>query len=153
MAQRIEHDPALEICPDYASPDLQPIQDLLTQVGWSNKEAVQALSDTWIINNNNHKEAWCLQEEAEVAQRADQQRLLDEQAAQERQQREEEAEQERVQAEKKKPKINDFNESRAINDTITPNPSPYPINKLTNFNYVELYYFTKEACAEAHLQS
>ena len=112
-------------------------------MGRSNEEAVQALLDTWVINNNNCKEAWRLQKKAEAAQRADQQRLLDEQAVQERQQREEEVEQERVQAEKKKPKINDFDESRAIDDTITPNPSPYAINKLTNFNYIELYYFTK----------
>lgn len=88
-----------------------------------------------------------------MAHRAEQQRLRDEQAVQERLWREEEAEQERIQVKKKKPKINDFDKSKAINDTITPNPSPYAINKLSNFDYAELYYFTKEACAEAHLQS
>lgn len=88
-----------------------------------------------------------------MAHRAEQQRLRDEQAVKERLRREEEAEQERIQVKKKKPKINDFDESKAINDTITPNPSPYAINKLSNFDYAELYYFTKEACTEAHLQS
>ena len=153
MAQRIERDPSLEVCPDFASPDFQPIREMLTQAGRSNEEAIQSLTDTWVTNNNNRKEIWRLQEEAEAAQRAEQQRLRDEQAEQERLRREEEAEQERIQAEKKKPKINDFDESKAIDDTITPNPSPYAINKLSNFDYVELYYFTKEACAEAHLQS
>ena len=153
MAQRIERDPSLEVCPDFASPDFQPIREMLTQAGRSNEEAIQSLTDTWVTNNNNRKEIWHLQEEAEAAQRAEQQRLRDEQAEQERLRREEEAEQERIQAEKKKPKINDFDKSKAIDDTITPNPSPYAINKLSNFDYVELYYFTKEACAEAHLQS
>lgn len=153
MAQRIERDPSLEVCPDYASPDFQPIRQMLTEAGRSNEEAIQSLTDTWLANNNNRKELWRLQEEVEEAQRAEQQRLRDEQAEQERARREAEAEQERIQAEKKKPKINDFDESKAIDDTIIPNPSPYAISKLCNYEYVERCYFTREACAEAQLQS
>lgn len=153
MAQRIEHDPSLEVCPDYASQVFQPVRDLLIQAGRSNDEAIQTLTDTWVTDNTNRKEAWRLQEEAEAAQRAEQQRLRDEQAELERQQREDEAEQERVLADKKKPKINDFDENKSIDDTIIPNPSPYTINKLTNFDYVELYYFTREACADAQSQT
>lgn len=71
MAQWIEHDPSLDVCPDYKSPDFQPIQDLLIEVGHSNKEVIQTLTDMWVTNHTNHKEAWHLQQETDAIQTAE----------------------------------------------------------------------------------
>ncbi|KAF8811032.1 hypothetical protein BYT27DRAFT_7073606, partial [Phlegmacium glaucopus] len=57
------------------------------------------------------------------------------------------AEIERKEVEKKKPKINDFDENRMGDEIIMPRPSPFAINKLKNFDYVKLSYFTPEGCA------
>ncbi|KAF8814160.1 hypothetical protein BYT27DRAFT_7082828, partial [Phlegmacium glaucopus] len=59
------------------------------------------------------------------------------------------AEVERKELEKKKPKINDFDENWIGDEVIMPRPSPFAINKLKNFDYVELSSFTPEGCAAA----
>ena len=51
--------------------------------------------------------------------------------------------------EKKKPKINNFNINSSVGSYITPHPSTYAINKLENFDYVKLFYFTQEGCLDA----
>ncbi|KDQ58868.1 hypothetical protein JAAARDRAFT_192448 [Jaapia argillacea MUCL 33604] len=55
----------------------------------------------------------------------------------------------RWEAEKKKPKLNDFDKGKIVGDVITPHPSPYALNKLQNFKLVKLFYFTHEGCLDA----
>ncbi|KAF8801571.1 hypothetical protein BYT27DRAFT_7114696, partial [Phlegmacium glaucopus] len=59
------------------------------------------------------------------------------------------AEAERKELEKKKAKINDFDENCTGDKVIMPRSSPSTINKLKNFDYVELSYFTPEGCRAA----
>ncbi|KAG1792599.1 uncharacterized protein HD556DRAFT_1238950, partial [Suillus plorans] len=58
-------------------------------------------------------------------------------------------EKERLDAEKKKPKMNGFDKTSSIGDFLTPRPAQYVIQKLTNFEFVELWYFSPDGCKEA----
>jgi len=78
----------------------------------------------------------------------------DQQIAQEVEQQARQAEQEEQEAarrekEKKHPKINDFKTESAVGNFIIPRPLTYALNKLENFEYVELFYFTMEGCLDA----
>ncbi|KAG2071834.1 hypothetical protein BDR04DRAFT_1117488 [Suillus decipiens] len=45
--------------------------------------------------------------------------------------------------------MNGFSTTTTISDTIIPHPSQYAIQKLNNFEYVELWYFLPDRCKEA----
>jgi hypothetical protein len=45
--------------------------------------------------------------------------------------------------------MNGFNATASVGDSITPHPSQYAIQKLNNFEYVEIWYFSPEGCKEA----
>ena len=112
-------------------------------------QAVERLNAAWDNDHNSWVKAWNLQQEAEQheAQHCQQeQRDLEEQECQ---QAEEESERERREAEKKKPKINDFNENQAPPIVIIPCPLQYAIQKISAFDFVELWYFSPEGCSEA----
>ena len=70
-----------------------------------------------------------------------------------RQQEEAEAEAEQVAIEKKKPKMNGFNPSKSIGDTIVPNPSQYALTKLGSFQWIKLWYFSPKACLKVVQQA
>ncbi|KIJ06698.1 hypothetical protein PAXINDRAFT_91616, partial [Paxillus involutus ATCC 200175] len=61
----------------------------------------------------------------------------------------EEVEREHREAEKKKPKMNDFDEATPISNVIVLRPSQYALHKLSTFNYVDLWYFSPAGCLEA----
>lgn len=63
--------------------------------------------------------------------------------------KEAEAKNDCLNAEKKKPKMNSFSATITVGDTIAPHPSQYTIQKLNNFKYVELWYFSPDGCKEA----
>jgi hypothetical protein len=75
--------------------------------------------------------------------------LEQEQELQRQQAREKEEEDTKREAERKKPKINDFDPDTIVPAYIAPRPSGYAINKLKNLQYVELDYFTIKGCNEA----
>ncbi|KIK90699.1 hypothetical protein PAXRUDRAFT_14201 [Paxillus rubicundulus Ve08.2h10] len=125
----------------------------------SNKDAPLANADKeehildnlvqmWTAEHNQQVELWnqrqrvkaLLTEEAEgvrLAQEREAQRLIDN-----------EAERERVDLEKKKLNINDFNDKVEVRNIIIPHPSQYALLKLKNFKFVELWYFSPEGCRE-----
>ena len=45
--------------------------------------------------------------------------------------------------------MNAFDILKGVEDALAPRPAPFAINKLDNFEYVELWYFTPEGCADA----
>ncbi|KAF8152698.1 hypothetical protein K438DRAFT_1778439 [Mycena galopus ATCC 62051] len=57
-----------------------------------------------------------------------------------------EAAAEKREADKKKPKLNGFDSSQGISDAIAPRPSVFTLRKLERFEYIELWYFTREGC-------
>jgi hypothetical protein len=46
--------------------------------------------------------------------------------------------------------MNKIYEHLTVGSHISPRPSPYAISKLEQFEYVELWYFTQEGCADAY---
>ena len=51
---------------------------------------------------------------------------------------------------KKKPKLQPgFDKNKIVSNFITPRPAAFALNKLENFEFVELWYFTDEGCLDA----
>ena len=148
-------DPNLEPLPNFIGPGYQAIRELIIALA-PNTTPEQAAEQIQVAYNADRQariQAWDDQvrqeREAEVQQA---QQLRDEEEAR----REEEArltEVEKKELEKKKPKINDFDENRMADSVITPRPSPFALNKVKNLEYVELSYFTPEGCATAAEES
>ncbi|KIK78725.1 hypothetical protein PAXRUDRAFT_54756, partial [Paxillus rubicundulus Ve08.2h10] len=77
-------------------------------------------------------------EEVRLAQVREAQCLIDDKTAREQ-----------IEQEKKKPKMNDFNNEVEVGNVIIPCPSQYAILKLKNFEFIELWYFSPEGCRDA----
>ena len=60
---------------------------------------------------------------------------------------------EQKELEKKRPKINDFDDEKMVRDFVLPHPSQIAIGKLKSFSFTELWYFTEEGCSEAQESS
>jgi len=113
------------------------------------EQAVQQLTTAWNLMHEQEVEAWHQQVQVDAAKQEETTRLAREEA--DRLQAEEEClkEEERQEQEKKRPKMNDFDEGRMVSDHILPWPSQFAIGKLKSFNFVELWYLTDEGCHEA----
>lgn len=148
-AERITQNPHLETVPNHAGPHYDAIRALLVNTGITDEQAVQTLNTSWTRSHEERIQAWDQQVMEDAATQEEERRLAQEQEDQQRMQRELELENERREVEKKKPKMNDFNENAMVNDFIAPRPSAYALRRLTDFDYAELWYFTQEGCADA----
>ncbi|KAF8813989.1 hypothetical protein BYT27DRAFT_7083055 [Phlegmacium glaucopus] len=143
-------DPNLEQPPNFISGAYQPIINLIVQAQQiTPQQAVEQLETAHNTDCQARIQAW--DELVRQEQEVENQQALLRREEEERVWEEEEraAEVERKELEKKRPKINDFDENRTAEETIMPRPSPFAINKLKNFKYVELSYFTAEGCSAA----
>ncbi|KAG2343200.1 hypothetical protein BDR05DRAFT_884701, partial [Suillus weaverae] len=100
------------------------------------------LTQSWMVGHNQRVNEWNQNREWELADavEANQARAAQEDEAQVQQEAKEEKE--RIESEKKKPKMN-------VGDSISPHPSQYAVQKLNNFKYIELWYFSLDGCKEA----
>ena len=120
----IDQDPTNVPCPDFAGAAYTAIRQIMSnnrQI--NNNKAVKQLTTAWNQTHMQEVEAWNQQVQMDLDERREQ--------------------------EKKKPKINDFDKGKMVADHIMPRPSQFAIGKLKSFNFVELWYFTDEGCAEA----
>ena len=143
-------DPSLEVRPNFESNAYRAVREALMLA--HNKEvaaAIERLSTAWEDDHHVCVEAWNLQREVEdqETERIHQERRQREE--EQRQLKEAEAEKERRDAEKKKPKINDLNENCPPPSIIIPRPSQYALQKISTFNFIELWYFSPKGCSEA----
>jgi hypothetical protein len=146
MADRILHDPHLEVMPDHAGPHYDVLRNALVQNGSTPEQAVQALNDSWTQNHDARALAWD-QQVADDAQAA-----LEAAAAQQNQPGEPQVPppvEEGAGGEKKKLKMKDFDDALSVGNYIAPRPSQYALRRLEDFEYVELWYFTPEGCSDA----
>ncbi|KAF8141127.1 hypothetical protein EV363DRAFT_1464603 [Boletus edulis] len=142
--------PALEVCPDYNSEPNEPLRlAIIDRFGLDEQQAVTRLNEIWEQDRARRVVAWD-QQRAEQ-QHADKLAQQEERAEEEDRIRleQDEAKKERKEAEKKKPKINDFNSDRPPPSVIVPCPSQYAIQKITSFEFVEMWYFSPDGCSEA----
>jgi hypothetical protein len=137
---RLLVDPALETIPDFESNNYVQMRQLLaTAENVTQEQAIVILTGTWTRDIDAKKIAWAQQLEADaLAQEAEDtaQRLA----------RELELEAERAELLKKRPKMRDFVIGKKISNSIAPRPSTFALNKLENFEYVELWYFSPDGC-------
>jgi hypothetical protein len=143
-------DPSLEVRPDFGGNLYEDIRnDLIAATGATVEEVVARLTETWTRGHNERIQEWNRQREEEAQAEAEIERARAAREEEEHLAKEAETENERLEAEKKKPKMNGFNATVSVGDSIAPRPSQYAIQKLNNFEYVELWYFSPEGCKEA----
>lgn len=142
--------PSLEVCPDFTTDAYANIcQDIHRATGETQENIINRLTESWTAGHNQRVAEWNQQREREAADEAEAEQARAEQERELRALQEAEAERERVETEKKKPKMNSFNEAASVGDSISPRPSQYAVQKLNNFEYVELWYFSPDGCKEA----
>ncbi|KIK76245.1 hypothetical protein PAXRUDRAFT_18349 [Paxillus rubicundulus Ve08.2h10] len=142
--------PSLERCPDFSGEVYRTIHDTLAQVVNENDQQVtEHLTAAWDIDHNLQIEAWNQQQiiEAQIQRKAEQAQR--EQEAEALQLAEDKAEHECREAEKKKPKMNNFDESTLVSSVIVQRPAQYTLQKLSTFNFINLWYFSPAGCVEA----
>ena len=133
-----------EPMPDFAAEEVAPLRDaLMVAFGWNEERAIQHLEETWWQAH--------LQQDPpilprQVHQEEDQERIQD--------RREEVPEVLAEQAQdKKKPSISDFEEDAPPPNVIASCLLQYTLQKIAAFEYIELWYFTRDGCFEATKQS
>ncbi|KAG1769281.1 hypothetical protein EV702DRAFT_978898 [Suillus placidus] len=137
-------DPNLEMVPDFAGNLYAGIcADLEAATNQTEDEVIARLTEMWNADHNARVAEWNQnqEEEARVLAEAERNEACTQQEAK--------AEKEWLEVEKKKPKMNSFDHASSIGDFLTPRPAQYAIQKLTNFEYVELWYFSLEGCKDA----
>jgi hypothetical protein len=132
----------LEIPPNFASAHYDPLHAIIVNTGATEEEALTQITGAWQQENEARREAWDLQIQEDQVAQEETDRLV-------REIIQEEEDTTRREREKKRPKINDFDTGRSVGAFIAPHPSTYTINKLKSFDYIELFYFTREGCLDA----
>ncbi|KAJ7449618.1 hypothetical protein FB451DRAFT_1102566 [Mycena latifolia] len=148
---RIARNPELDLCPDFAGPIFQAARDAIV-ASVPNKTAEDVVTDltaAWQAEWDTKKAAWDAQETADQVARDTAAKAASDEAARKQAELDAEIAAEKKEADKKKPKLNDFDSNRGVGDAIAPRPSAYALRKLERFEYVELWYFTREGCADA----
>ncbi|KAF5380198.1 hypothetical protein D9615_006169 [Tricholomella constricta] len=169
MAALLERDPNLDICPDFDSEPFEPMRELLRNTGITNQQAIDSLRNAWVTRNDQLRDRWA--QEADARQALADAAAMQQQGGQQPQQQapppprdpprpddgqEEEEQQEepgtdgRPDREKRaRPKLQSFDPNLPVASVIVPRPSSYALNKLANYEYCELWYFTQEGCEDA----
>ncbi|KAH9014128.1 hypothetical protein EDB85DRAFT_1876550 [Lactarius pseudohatsudake] len=151
---RIIEDPTQAVCPSFEDAGWDFLRQSMIDahqgaIPLTPEEATQTLKNAWARENGAKLAAWNAQVEQDRADQVEQDRLAQEEADAQLALHQKEAEDQLREAEKKKPKLNDFDPDRVISDWIEPRPAPYAVNRLNNLEYVELDYFTTKGCIEA----
>ena len=118
------------------------LRTLLVNAGATEEDALTQITNAWQQENEARRAAWDHQVEEDQLAQEETDRLA-------REQEQDEQEAARREREKKKSKMNDFDTNRSVGGFITPRPSTFATNKLENFDYIELFYFTREGCLDA----
>ncbi|KAF8152847.1 hypothetical protein K438DRAFT_1921872 [Mycena galopus ATCC 62051] len=132
---RVARNPELDLCPDFAGPVFQAARTAIVATA-ANKTNADVI-------------AWDQQEIADKAVRDAATQAANDEATRKQAELDAEAAAEKREADKKKPKLNDFDSSRGISDAIAPRPSAFALRKLERFEYIKLWYFTREGCDDA----
>ncbi|KAF8549729.1 hypothetical protein OG21DRAFT_1420873 [Imleria badia] len=124
--------------PDFADEEARPLREALSLAfGWNEEQAIQHLEATW----RNHQDRPEPRgpppgRDQDLPQGGPPRLQLDEPEVQ--------PEQPEPPQEKKKPTIADFEEDEPTPNAIASRPSQFALQKIATFEYVELWYFTKE---------
>ncbi|KAJ8075668.1 hypothetical protein PM082_021298 [Marasmius tenuissimus] len=138
------YDPRLELMPDFAN-DWQTVIDTLVSNGSDCDEALASIQASWQNRHNRRIATWDAKIESErITAEEEERRQKDnkeERSCLALQQRQADL----AEAEKKKPKIGDFDENCALPSSVPLRASNFALNKVRNKDYIELYHWTKQA--------
>lgn len=151
--QRIQFDPALLGCPDFASLTYQAVRAPLVNPNVTEAQAIQFLRDIWLAGNEAEKVKWQVQNEEDEVVRTNQLRLHMEAEAQKAQ-----LEVEELEALKKEEMKKNKAKYVPIPDRDVPSvprviASNYAVKKMEKGLYVELWYYTNAGLDEAFRNS
>ncbi|KAG1727367.1 uncharacterized protein EDB91DRAFT_1316072 [Suillus paluster] len=118
----IAADPALEAQPNFESNAYAGWLNALVNAGVARADALTQMIDGWRCERQERIDLW--QEQLEE-------------------------ENECHEAEKKKPKINDFDANTLVADVLVLRPSQFALQKIKNVEYMELWYFSPDGCRDA----
>lgn len=138
-------DPNLEIGPDYAGAEFAPILEDLgigEDADELQLEILERLTEAWHAQRAARADAWNTRRAREAREAEEMEQLRQQQLQQEQQAGAEEAERDRLEAERKKPKMNPINPGTSAPDVLSIPPSQYALQKLASFDFVELWYFS-----------
>src|ERR1700722_4514877 len=108
---RIPSDPGLETCPSFAAAFFDATRAaLVAQHNITDGQATQQLREAWTQDNEARKAAWALQVEQDRIAQEQAHRLQIEEEEQRRRQVELDLQAERAEADRKRPKMNDFDD-------------------------------------------
>ncbi|KAG6905765.1 hypothetical protein DXG01_000843, partial [Tephrocybe rancida] len=152
--QLLMRDPNLDVCPDFSSAPFEPTCALMRATGMTDEEAVTSLQEAWTTHNNTEQDRW--EQETEARNAAAAQVIKVEKAGSSSsdnsspRQNCNSTDEELTERERKaRLKLRAFNPQMRVGNTLAPRPSSYAINKLSNFEYCELWYFSMEGCEDA----
>ncbi|KAF8801475.1 hypothetical protein BYT27DRAFT_7036627, partial [Phlegmacium glaucopus] len=146
---RLQFDPELSECPDFASPIYAAARDPFVNLNTTEEQAVQFLKDIWHAGNDADKVRWQQQSDDDAAALADNRRLQSEEDAL-RVQTTIDKEENLRKEEMKKNKMKYI----PIPDRDVPTIAPviasnYATRKMEKGLYVELWYYTNSGLDEA----
>ena len=149
-ALRLIVDPNLQACPDFGADEFAIFRDALALgLNITAEQAAENLATSWTAQNTAQKAAWVLQLDADAAV----QRVRDQEdgdaAAAIQAQADREADDALRDLERKRPKMHTFNPLKSVGADILPHPSPYALERVKKFEYIELWYFSPEGCRDA----
>ncbi|KAJ7716152.1 hypothetical protein B0H16DRAFT_1339302 [Mycena metata] len=145
---RLLFDPSLATCPDYSTAAYDELRNSIDG-GTDPAAGIAKLKASWTKQNDAEKAQWTIQVEADRVSAEAEATRLGQEAARAGQVAEQLAEQERLDAEKKLPKLGDFDESRGPSSFVETSISPFPQKKLERREYCPLWPFTTAGLNEA----
>ena len=141
-------DPDPQPMPDFAAEEAFMLREgLMLAFGWNKEQAIQHLEGTW---QQAHPDpvpplgppVQPCQDPQEDEGAPDQLREVEAQGDQVKQAQE-----------KKKPTIGDFEEDALLPSVIVCQPLQYALQRIAAYEYIEMWYFTRDSCFEATKQA
>ncbi|KAJ7671365.1 hypothetical protein DFH06DRAFT_1366129 [Mycena polygramma] len=147
---RLLSDPNLTPCPDFGSEGFADIRKaMITALELDEAAAITKLQNGWVKGNEKDKAQWVIQVEADRAQEEANEVLREQERQASAAEAAKLAEEERLEAEKKIPKLGDFDVNRAPSSFVESRISAFAQKKLANRQYCPLYPFTPAGLADA----
>ena len=136
-------DQAPNLMLDFAAEEALLLRDaLMAAFGWNELQAIQYLETMWRQAHQDPHPPELLDAPRQLRPEQDQPLELPDRDR-------EVADPTKQVQDKKKPSIRNFEEDAPPSNVITCCPSQYALQKIVIFEYVELWYFTREGCFEA----
>ncbi|KAJ7825276.1 hypothetical protein B0H14DRAFT_3468620 [Mycena olivaceomarginata] len=146
LPARLLFDPSLATCPDYAA---TTFDDLRAAINANDSDAaITQLTASWTKNNDKDKAQWIIQVEADRAQAEAEEIRHQQEAADKVAEAAKVAEEARLEAEKKEPRLGEFDAHSAPSTFLQSRISTFAEKKLKNREYCPLWPFTAAGLKE-----